>query len=443
MSAARALWSHPDSRLLRSLLERHTRSNTLFASAIDVQRRSLRRVMTSGGYRTVEVTTEAGAGVHVIGPDRSELHCARSRAHDRRLLAHGVEADAELEVALGEVLAELTRGNEPRLSSRMEVVTEQCRQQIVNISGCSVDRESHAVRLHVRVRVQRQARDFVARRSLHLRGAREGAEGTTADAASSARRLVQEARDIAIEFIDARPVPRGITDVVLANGTSGIFLHEVVGHCLEGDVLLTGQSVFSRMLGERIATASWTVVDEPLVHGPGPTTFDDEGERTKAIVLVEQGRLRASLLDRRTALRFGLASSHNGRLSSFRDPPLPRMSHTMLLGGDRTPDEIVRRVKRGVYIERLRAAGVVIGTGEFTFVVSEARLIENGRLTAPLSELTVVGNGPRQLMGTTDVGTDPTTTAGVWECVKGGQSVDVAFGGPTLRLHDVVVRGSA
>jgi TldD protein len=301
----------------------------------------------------------------------------------------------------------------------------------VSLTGPTDEREVSSVRLHVHVRVESEARAFVAKRSL-----RHSSLGVT----PAVRGLVEEARDAASTFIDARPVPRGITDVVLANGSSGIFLHEVLGHCLEGDVLLTGQSVFSRKLGERIATRGWTVIDEPLDQA---AVLDDEGQRMQPVVMVEEGRLRASLLDRLTALRFGLASSHNGRLSSFREAPLPRMRRTTLLPGALHPEEIIRGVKRGVYIERLGAAGVVLGTGDFTLVVSEAHLIEDGRLTAPLSELTVVGNGPRQLLEANVVGTDTTATAGVWSCVKGGQSVDVAFGGPTLRLSSVVVRGGA
>ena len=418
---------------LRSLLECRTNSkSTLFASVIDEQRRSVRRLITSSGHRSSSISAEAGAGLHVIGRDRSEVHCVGPLTGGQRRL--GASNSHDLEPAVVEALAAIAAGAGHELSARLEVITEQCQQRIVNLEGASVARETDSVRLHLRLQSRRHGSSFVAKRSLALRDLAAGGHG---EVASSAEGLMDAARGAVRYFTDPRAVPRGMTDAVLGNGSSGIFLHEVLGHCLEGDVLLTGLSVFSGRIGERIATASWTVVDEPL------TSFDDEGERAKTIVLVERGRLRAPLLDRRTALRFGLGRSHNGRLASFREPPLPRMNRTMLLAGGRAPEEIVRAVKRGVYIERLSAAAVVVGTGDFTLVVSEARLIENGRLTAPLPEFTVIGNGPKQLLGSSDLGTDPTVSSGVWTCVKGGQSIDVAFGGPTLRLRDVVVRGSA
>ena len=243
--------------------------------------------------------------------------------------------------------------------------------------------------------------------------------------------------------LEARPAPAGKMTVVLGPGWPGILLHEAVGHGLEGDFNRKGSSAFSGRLGERVAASGVTVVDNGrLPDRRGSLTVDDEGTPTHETVLIENGILKGYLQDRLNARLMGTQSTGNGRRESFAAPPLPRMTNTYMLAGQRAPEEILRSVEKGIYAVNFGGGQVDITSGKFVFSMSEAYLIEQGRPTAPIKGATLIGNGPDILMRVAMIGNDLALDPGVGSCGKEGQSVPVGVGLPTLRLDGITVGGT-
>lgn len=255
-----------------------------------------------------------------------------------------------------------------------------------------------------------------------------------------AHRAVQQA---AIN-LDARPAPAGQMTVVLGPGWPGILLHEAVGHGLEGDFNRKGSSAFSGRIGERVASSGVTVIDDgSLVNRRGSLTIDDEGNPTQATVLIEDGILQAYMQDSLNARLMGVAPTGNGRRESFAHLPLPRMTNTYMRAGQAAPEEIIRSVKNGIYAANFGGGQVDITSGKFVFSMSEAYLIEDGRVTAPIKGATLIGNGPEALTRVALIGNDMRLDPGVGSCGKEGQSVPVGVGVPTLRLDGITVGGTA
>ncbi|MDR1848645.1 MAG: metalloprotease TldD [Zoogloeaceae bacterium] len=243
--------------------------------------------------------------------------------------------------------------------------------------------------------------------------------------------------------LEARPAPAGKMTVVLGPGWPGILLHEAVGHGLEGDFNRKGSSAFSGRLGERVAASGVTVVDNGrLPDRRGSLTVDDEGTPTHETVLIENGILKGYLQDRLNARLMGTQSTGNGRRESFAAPPLPRMTNTYMLAGQRAPEEILRSVEKGIYAVNFGGGQVDITSGKFVFSMSEAYLIEQGRPTAPIKGATLIGNGPDILMRVAMIGNDLALDPGVGSCGKEGQNVPVGVGLPTLRLDGITVGGT-
>jgi TldD protein len=257
-------------------------------------------------------------------------------------------------------------------------------------------------------------------------------------------RLVAEAVDQALLNLDARPAPAGSMTVVLGPGWPGILLHEAIGHGLEGDFNRKETSAFSGRIGERVAAAGVTVVDDgTLFERRGSLGLDDEGEATRRTVLIDDGILRGYMHDRLNAQLMGMPVTGNGRRESFAHLPMPRMTNTIMLAGSHDPGEILRSVKRGLYAANFRGGQVDITSGKFVFSMAEAWLIEDGRLTAPVKGATLIGNGPDALTRVSMVGNDLALDPGVGTCGKDGQSVPVGVGQPTLRIDGITVGGTA
>ena len=248
----------------------------------------------------------------------------------------------------------------------------------------------------------------------------------------------------AVTNLDARPAPAGCMPVVLGSGWPGILLHEAVGHGLEGDFNRKGSSTFSGQIGQRVAAKGVTVVDDGTIPGRrGSLNIDDEGNPTQRTVLIEDGILRGYMQDSLNARLMGVPVTGNARRESFAHMPLPRMTNTTMVNGDKSVEEIIKSVKRGIYAVNFGGGQVDITNGKFVFSMSEAYMIENGKVTYPVKGATLIGNGPEAMKRVAMIGNDLKLDPGVGMCGKDGQSVPVGVGQPTLRIDGLTVGGTA
>jgi len=257
------------------------------------------------------------------------------------------------------------------------------------------------------------------------------------------RRFAVDAARQAVVKLGAVQAPAGTMTVVLGPGWPGILLHEAVGHGLEGDFNRKGVSAFAGRLGQKVASELVTVVDDGTIpNRRGSLNVDDEGTPTGRTVLIERGVLRGYMQDRLNARLMGMRPTGNGRRESYAHPPLPRMTNTFMLAGQDAPEDIVRSVRHGLYAVAFGGGQVDITSGKFVFSASEAYLIEDGRVTAPVKGATLIGNGPDALTRVTRVGHDLQLDEGIGTCGKDGQSVPVGVGLPTIRIDGITVGGT-
>ena len=257
------------------------------------------------------------------------------------------------------------------------------------------------------------------------------------------REYARKAVDQALVNLAARPAPAGTMTVVLGAGWPGILLHEAIGHGLEGDFNRKGTSAFSGRIGERVGAPGVTVVDDgTLERRRGSLNVDDEGNSTGCTVLIEDGILRGYLQDSLNARLMGMAPTGNGRRESYAHIPMPRMTNTCMLNGDRDPEEIIRSVRNGLYAANFGGGQVDIVSGKFVFSAAEAFMIEDGKVTYPVKGATLIGNGPDVLKRVSMIGNDMRLDPGVGTCGKDGQSVPVGVGQPTLRVDGLTVGGT-
>lgn len=258
------------------------------------------------------------------------------------------------------------------------------------------------------------------------------------------REVADEALRQALVNLESVPAPAGEMTVVLGPGWPGVLLHEAVGHGLEGDFNRKKTSAFAGLVGERVAAPGVTVVDNGTLEGRrGSLTIDDEGTPTSNTVLIEDGILKGFMQDRMNARLMGLAPTGNGRRESYAHPPLPRMTNTYMLAGERHPKEIIESVTNGLYAVNFGGGQVDITSGKYVFSCTEAYLIENGRVTAPVKGATLIGNGPEDLKRVTMIGDDMKLDTGVGMCGKDGQGVPVGVGQPTMCIENLTVGGTA
>lgn len=256
--------------------------------------------------------------------------------------------------------------------------------------------------------------------------------------------FAKEAARQAIIQLDAREAPAGEMEVVLGPGWPGILLHEAVGHGLEADFNRKQISAYSGLLGRRVASEKCTVVDNgTLPSRRGSLNVDDEGSPTQSTVLIENGILKGYLSDKLSSRLMGIPDTGNGRRESYAHIPMPRMTNTYMLAGQDAPEDIIRSVKRGLYAVNFGGGQVDITNGKFVFSASEAYLIEDGVITAPVKNATLIGNGPDVLTKVSMVGSDLQLDEGVGMCGKDGQSVPVGVGIPTLKVDRLTVGGTA
>lgn len=254
--------------------------------------------------------------------------------------------------------------------------------------------------------------------------------------------LVNEAVDRTLFLLDAGKPPAGEMPVVLAAGPSAILLHEAIGHGMEADFNRKGKSIYADKLNARIASDEVTIVDDGTIpNSRGAVNIDDEGNEGQRTVLVEDGILRSYLHDEISAQHYNVGPTGSGRRQSFRHPPLPRMRATLMLDGPRDPKEIIASVEKGLYCMSFANGQVNIGGGDFSFYMRQGFLIEDGKLTKPVKDVNIIGNGPAALMDIDMVGNDLVIDEGGWTCGKDGQGVPVSQGMPTVRVAKLSVGG--
>lgn len=251
-----------------------------------------------------------------------------------------------------------------------------------------------------------------------------------------------EAARQAVLLLEAVDAPSGPMELILAPAESGVLLHESVGHPLEADFIRKRTSTYTDRIGDRVASDLVTVIDDgTIMNDRGSINFDDEGTIPTPTVLIEKGILKGFMHDRISANHFGVEPTGNGRRESYKNPPVPRMTVTYLAAGESDPEEIFRSTKKGIFCKSFRGGQVDISNGDFVFVPIEAYLVEDGRITAPVKNLTLIGNGPDVMTRVTMTGSDFALSDGRWTCGK-GQQAPVGVGLPTIKISEITVGGS-
>jgi len=345
---------------------------------------------------------------------------------------------AEQKVALLERLERIARGLDARVTQVIaNLAAEYDVVLIARNDGLMSADIRPLVRLSLQVIVESNGR---REQGSSGGGGRFGYDYFTEDKLQS---YAKEAVHQAVINLDARPAPAGNMTVVLGSGWPGILLHEAVGHGLEGDFNRKGSSSFSGRIGERVAAKGVTVVDDGTIKDRrGSLNVDDEGNATQRTVLIEDGILRGYLQDSMNARLMKTKVTGNARRESFAHLPIPRMTNTMMLNGDKTHEEIIASVKHGLYAANFGGGQVDITSGKFVFSTTEAYMIEDGKITYPVKGATLIGNGPDALTRVSMIGNDMALDPGVGTCGKEGQSVPVGVGQPTLRIDGLTVGGT-
>ena len=373
------------------------------------------------------------------GGTQTAKHLHASKSH-QLYLPHDPIATlkAEQKVALLERLERIARGLDARVTQVIaNLAAEYDVVLIARNDGLMSADIRPLVRLSLQVIVESNGR---REQGSSGGGGRFGYDYFTEDKLQD---YAREAVHQAVINLDARPAPAGNMTVVLGSGWPGILLHEAVGHGLEGDFNRKGSSSFSGRIGERVAAKGVTVVDDGTIKDRrGSLNVDDEGNVTQRTVLIEDGILRGYLQDSMNARLMKTKVTGNARRESFAHLPIPRMTNTMMLNGDKTHEEIIASVKHGLYAANFGGGQVDITSGKFVFSTTEAYMIEDGKITYPVKGATLIGNGPDALTRVSMIGNDMALDPGVGTCGKEGQSVPVGVGQPTLRIDGLTVGGT-
>ena len=343
-------------------------------------------------------------------------------------------------IALLQEIDAWARARDPRVVQvSATLVGERRAVEILRADALTVRDVRPLVRLNISVTVEKDGRRESASTGA---GGRAGFETWIQPARWQAQ--VDEAIRQAVVNLDAVDCPAGEMDVVLAAGWPGVLLHEAIGHGFEGDFHRKGSSVFTGMMGKRVAAPGVTVVDDGSIAGRrGSLTVDDEGTPTSRTVLIEDGIMVGLMHDRLSARQMGVAATGNGRRQSFAHMPMPRMTNTFMENGDASRADMIASTKRGLYAANFGGGQVDIANGKFVFQCTEAYLIEDGKVTAPVRGATLIGDGATALTKIEMVGNDFEFDPGVGVCGKAGQGVPVGIGQPSLKMGGLTVGGTA
>ena len=403
---------------------------TAFAYSDDISLASL-----TDAAHTVRTIAAASKAARVKVPAR-KVAGSRSLYQDLDPIA---SLDSTQKVALLGRVETMARAKDPRVSQVMAgLASEYDVVLIARADGTLAADVRPLVRLSVTVIAEQNGR-----REMGSAGG-GGRFGLDHFDDALAQSYVDEAVKAALTNLEARPAPAGEMSVVLGPGWPGILLHEAIGHGLEGDFNRKGSSAFSGRIGKRVAAKGVTVLDDgTLPDRRGSLNVDDEGNTSQRNVLIEDGILKGYIQDAMNARLMGVKPTGNGRRESYAHVPMPRMTNTYLLGGDKSPEEIVASLKKGLYATNFGGGQVDITSGKFVFSTSQAYWVENGKIQYPVKGATLVGNGPDALTRVSLIGNDMALDSGVGTCGKEGQSVPVGVGQPTLRIDGLTVGGTA
>jgi TldD protein len=389
---------------------------------------------------TVRTIGEAGQNRRVkVGP--------KPKVASSRVLYAPMDPIATLKsaqkVALLEKVEKLARAKDPRIAQVMaSMAGEYDVVMVARADGTLAADVRPLVRLSVTV-IAEQTVEGVVRREMGSAGG-GGRFGFGYFDNAMIEQYVQEAVTAALTNLESRPAKAGEMSVVLGPGWPGVLLHEAIGHGLEGDFNRKGSSAFSGKIGKRVAAKGVTVLDDGTIPDRrGSLNVDDEGNASQRNVLIEDGILKGYIQDSMNARLMGVKPTGNGRRESYAATPMPRMTNTYMLGGDKTREEIVAGLKRGLYATNFGGGQVDITSGKFVFSASEAFWVENGKIQYPVKGATIIGNGPDALTRVSMIGNDMQLDSGVGTCGKEGQSVPVGVGQPTLRIDKLTVGGTA
>jgi TldD protein len=351
--------------------------------------------------------------------------------------------DSTQKVALLEKVERLARAKDPRIVQVMAgLAAEHDVVMVARADGTRAADVRPLVRLSVTVIAEQTINGSVRREVGSGGGGGRFGLGYFQD--DVIEQYVDHAVNAALTNLESRPVPAGETTVVLGPGWPGILLHEAIGHGLEGDFNRKGSSAFAGRIGQRVAAKGVTVLDDgTLPDRRGSLNVDDEGQATQRTVLIEDGILRGYIQDAMNARLMKVKPTGNGRRESYAHVPMPRMTNTYMLSGDKGKDEIVASIKRGLYATNFGGGQVDITSGKFVFSASEAFWVENGKIQYPVKGATLIGSGPECLTRVAMIGNDMSLDTGVGTCGKEGQSVPVGVGQPTLRIDGLTVGGTA
>jgi TldD protein len=347
--------------------------------------------------------------------------------------------DSTQKVALLEKVEKMARSRDPRVVQVMAgLAAEYDVVMVARADGTRAADVRPLVRLSVTVIAEQNGRREVGS------GGGGGRFGLGYFQDQQLNEYVDQAVNAALTNLESRPAPAGEMTVVLGSGWPGVMLHEAVGHGLEGDFNRKGSSTFTGRIGQRVAAKGVTVLDDgTLADRRGSLNIDDEGNPTQRNVLIEDGILRGYMQDAMNARLMGVKPTGNGRRESYAHVPMPRMTNTYMLAGDKTKEEIVASIKRGLYATNFGGGQVDITSGKFVFSASEAFWVENGKILYPVKGATLIGNGPEAMTRVSMIGNDMQLDTGVGTCGKDGQSVPVGVGQPTLRIDGITVGGTA
>jgi TldD protein len=403
---------------------------TAFAYSDDISEASL-----LDAARTVRSISNAGKVGRVKTPAR-KVAASRSLYRD---LDPITSLGSTAKVKLLEKVEKLAKAKDPRIVQVMAgLASEYDVVMVARADGTLAADVRPLVRLSLTVIAEQKGRREVGS------GGGGGRFGLAYFDDAQIGQYVDDAVKAALTNLDARPAPAGQMTVVLGPGWPGILLHEAIGHGLEGDFNRKGSSAFSGRIGQRVAARGVTVLDDgTIADRRGSLNVDDEGHASQRNVLIEDGILKGYIQDSLNARLMKVKPTGNGRRESYAHVPMPRMTNTYMLGGDKAPEEIVASIKKGLYATNFAGGQVDITSGKFVFSASEAFWVENGKILYPVKGATIVGNGPDALTRVTMIGNDMQLDSGVGTCGKEGQSVPVGVGQPTLRIDGLTVGGTA
>ena len=407
---------------------------TAFAYSDDISEASL-----LDAARTVRSISSAAQSARVKTPAR-KIASSRSLYNDLDPIS---TLGSTAKVKLLEKVEKLAKAKDPRIVQVMAgLASEYDVVMVARADGTLAADVRPLVRLSVTVIAEKTVAGEV-RREMGSGGG-GGRFGLAYFNDAQISRYVDDAVKAALTNLEARPAPAGEMTVVLGSGWPGILLHEAIGHGLEGDFNRKGSSAFSGKVGQRVAAKGVTVLDDgTIADRRGSLNVDDEGNASQRNVLIEDGILKGYIQDSLNARLMNVKPTGNGRRESYAHTPMPRMTNTYMLGGDKDPQEIVASIKKGLYATNFGGGQVDITSGKFVFSASEAFWVENGKILYPVKGATIVGSGPDCLKKVSMIGNDMALDSGVGTCGKEGQSVPVGVGQPTLRIDGLTVGGTA